>query len=260
MLSEHTVAEAARAAGLRAPVLFRPVTGSTNTDLWGMALQGAAEWTVIVAGQQTAGRGRLGRTWITPAGSVLHVSALLRPRLAAARAPVLTLAAGVAAAEACRTEGRVEVRCKWPNDLVVGDRKLGGILTEANVQGDHVEFVVIGTGVNLSQTALDFPRDLRDTATSIALSGGDPNEAGILGGYLRRLRKLYGDGDEGLGARVLEAYRPLCATIGRTVRALTLEGSAIEGVARSVGEHSELIVETPEGPRAIEFGEIVHLD
>jgi BirA family transcriptional regulator, biotin operon repressor / biotin---[acetyl-CoA-carboxylase] ligase len=259
MLTEHTVAEAATAAGLTARSHFLAVTGSTNTDLWRMAKEGAPEWTVVVAGRQTAGRGRLGRTWVTPSGTVLHVSLLLRPRLEPTSAPLLSLAAAVAAADACRTEGRIDVRCKWPNDLIVGERKLGGILTEANVQGDRVEFVVIGTGLNVSQTLDDFPADLRETATSVAREGGDPDAGRILSGYFRRLRDLYGNRGEGVGIRVLDPYRRLCATIGRSVRASTVDGSTIEGVARAVGETGELIVETRQGLRAVEFGEVAHL-
>jgi len=260
MLSEHTVAEAARAAGLTAPSRFIAVTGSTNTDVWRLAEQGAPEWTVVVAGRQTAGRGRLGRTWVTPAGAVLHVSLLLRPRLAPEGAPLLSLSAAVAAAEACRTAATIDVRCKWPNDLIVGLRKLGGILTEASVQGDRVEFVVVGTGVNVGQAAEDFPLELRDRATSVAREGGRAEPERLLESYLTRLRELYDGHQEGIGARVLDPYRRLCATIGRTVRASTVDGSIVEGKATAVGDGGELIVETPQGPRSVEFGEIAHLD
>jgi BirA family biotin operon repressor/biotin-[acetyl-CoA-carboxylase] ligase len=260
MLTEHTVGEAARAAGLTPPVHFADVTGSTNTDLWRLAEQGDPEWTVVVAARQEAGRGRMGRTWISIPGTSLHVSVLLRPAVAPSEAPLLSLAAAVSAAEACRTEGKVHVGCKWPNDLVAGGRKVGGILAEASVEGDRVAFVVIGTGVNVSQRPEDFPSDLRETATSIAREGGEMAAQAILRSYLAGLRRLYGEGGAGMTERVLEPYRALCTTLGRRVRAATVGGGTIEGVARAVGEGGELLVETVLGVQAVEFGEIAHLE
>jgi BirA family transcriptional regulator, biotin operon repressor / biotin---[acetyl-CoA-carboxylase] ligase len=260
MLTEHTVAEAASAAGVTAPVRFVPVTGSTNTDLWRLAERGAPEWTIVAAGRQEAGRGRLGRSWISLPGASLHVSILLRPTIAPDVSPLLTLAAAVAAAEACRSEGNVPVGCKWPNDLVAGGKKLGGILTEASVEGDRVAFVVIGTGVNVTQRAEDFPGELRDIATSIAREESDATVEAILRGYLTYLRRLYGQGGEGIAERALDPYRALCVTLGRRVRAATSERVAVEGVARAVGDGGELLIETASGRRAVQFGEVVHLE
>jgi BirA family biotin operon repressor/biotin-[acetyl-CoA-carboxylase] ligase len=260
MLTEHTVAEAASAAGVTAPVRFVPVTGSTNTDLWSLAERGAPEWTIVAAGRQEAGRGRLGRSWISLPGASLHVSILLRPTIAPDVSPLLTLAAAVAAAEACRSEGNVSVGCKWPNDLMAGGKKLGGILTEASVEGDRVAFVVIGTGVNVTQRAEDFPGELRGIATSIAREGSDATVEAILGSYLAALRRLYGQGGEGIAERALDPYRALCVTIGRRVRAATSEGGTVEGVARAVGDRGELLIETTNGRQAVQFGEVVHLE
>src|SRR5262245_36865901 len=167
MLSEHTVAAAALAAGIDAPVHFVAATGSTNTDLWRLAEDGAPEWTVLAAGTQRAGRGRLGRTWTSLPGESLFVSVLLRPGIDPSEAPLASLAAAVAMAEACRAAG-IDAGCKWPNDLVAGGRKLAGVLPEASVQGQALSFVVLGTGVNLSQVEKDFPQDLRALATSVA--------------------------------------------------------------------------------------------
>jgi BirA family biotin operon repressor/biotin-[acetyl-CoA-carboxylase] ligase len=260
MLTEHTVAAAAAAAGLLAPVHFVEVTGSTNTDLWTMAKGGAPEWTLVVAGRQEAGRGRLGRTWVSAPGASLHVSLLLRPRLGPLDAPLLSLAAAVAMAIACRHAGRIDVGCKWPNDLIAGNRKLGGVLTEASVRGTRLEFVIIGAGANVSQRAEDFPEGLRDTATSVAREGGANDASGILEGYLKKLHDLYGDGGQAIGSRVLEPYRRSCRTIGRRVRAITLGGHEVDGVARGIGDRGELIVQTETGSERVGFGEIRHLE
>ncbi len=259
MLSEHTVAAAALAAGIDAPVHFVSATGSTNTDLWRMAEDGAPEWTVLAAGTQDAGRGRLGRTWTSLPGESLLVSVLLRPRIEPPDAPLVSLAAAVAMAEACRGAG-IDVGCKWPNDLLADGRKLGGILPEASVQGPSLSFVVLGTGVNLSQADGDFPPELRAQATSVAREGGDPDPGPILERYLRRLEDLYGEHGRDLIARVLEPYRAACVTLGHRVRAITTTGTIVDGVARDVGPAGELIVETAGGPERVQFGEIRHLE
>ena len=259
MLSEHTVAAAALAAGIDASVHFAAATGSTNTDLWRLAEDGAPEWTVFAAGTQEAGRGRLGRSWTSLPGESLFVSVLLRPAVEPSDAPLVSLAAAVAMTRACRGAG-IGAGCKWPNDVVAGGRKLGGILPEASVQGQALSFVVLGTGLNGSQAEEDFPAELRAQATSVAREGGDPDLGPILERYLSRLRELYGDRGRDLGERVLEPYRAACVTLGHRVRAITTGGSIVDGVARDVGPAGELVVETPRGPERVQFGEIRHLE
>jgi BirA family biotin operon repressor/biotin-[acetyl-CoA-carboxylase] ligase len=255
MLTNHTVAEAARAAGIPVPARFLDVTGSTNSDVFEMAKHGAPEWTVLVAGQQEAGRGRLGRTWISTApGHSLHVSVLLRPRIEPARAPLLSLLAGVAAVEALQVAAALAAKCKWPNDVVAGVRKLGGVLSEASVDGGRLDFVVIGAGLNVMQRPEDFPEELRGSATSVVAEGGLAEIAALLEAYLDRLHVRY----ENLGD-VVEAYRPLCDSIGRMVKATTTDGTVIEGRAVAVGDDGQLLVETPAGLRPVDFGEVEHL-
>src|SRR6266542_5631761 len=123
MLSEHTVAEAAAAAGIDAPAHYFDVTGSTNSELVRMAEEGSPEWTILVAGQQEAGRGRLGRTWLSDPGSSLLLSVLSRPALLPRDAAIVTLGAWVCRALSVDEACGVPARCKWPNDLVAGERK-----------------------------------------------------------------------------------------------------------------------------------------
>jgi BirA family biotin operon repressor/biotin-[acetyl-CoA-carboxylase] ligase len=257
-LTQHIVAEAAEAAGISVPARFVEVTGSTNSDLAELAARGAPAWTVVVAGQQEAGRGRLGRSWVSRPGDSLLVSVLLRPRLDPSEAPVLSLAAAVAAAEACAVAA-VDARCKWPNDIVVGDRKLAGILPEAAVVGGRLEHVVIGVGVNVHQAERDFPEQLRARATSVAMEGGRVDEAVLLREFLAGLRRWI-EPNEGLRARVLLRYRELCSTLGRRVRAALGEDRAVEGVAIDIGNGGELVLQTTSRVEAIGFGEIVHLE
>jgi BirA family biotin operon repressor/biotin-[acetyl-CoA-carboxylase] ligase len=260
LVSEHSVADAARAADHPADVRFVAVTGSTNSDVLRLAGQGAPAWTAEVAGHQTGGRGRQGRPWVAPAGSSLLVSVLLRPGVEPADAPLLTLAAGLAAADACREAAAVEARCKWPNDVLVGDRKLAGILAEGRVQAGRLEHVVVGLGLNVAQGAEDFPPDLRDVATSIAREGGRADAPGLLAAYLRRLRaEVVGSMTRGGREALLAAYGGRCATIGRTVRVQRAGDADVEGLAVAVGPRGELMVDTGDAVVAVGFGEVHHL-
>jgi BirA family biotin operon repressor/biotin-[acetyl-CoA-carboxylase] ligase len=248
-------------------VRYTPATGSTNTDLLELATAGAPGWTVLVAGHQRAGRGRLSRSWHAPSGSSLLVSVLLRPTDAPPVAPFVSLAAAVAMAAALRAACRVEARCKWPNDLTAKGKKLGGILIEARVEGGRVAHVVVGAGVNVHQCRQDLPEPARSTATSVALEGGLPDTAGLLTGYLRGLRELWGYPGHGVDAPraapredVLTRYRALCETLGMRVRATTSDGRAVEGVATGIGPAGELRIAVDGGPPStVTFGEVVQL-
>ncbi len=259
MLSEHSVAEAARSAGIAAPVHFLKVTGSTNTDLFELGRQGAPEWTLVVAGEQRTGRGRLGRTWASLEGRSLLASILLRPRVAPSDAPLLSLLAAVCMVRAIRSTNGVDVMCKWPNDLVVGERKLGGILAEAHVHSERLSFVVIGTGVNVAEQPDDFPPEIKRTATSILMEGGRVYGVALLREYLRELRGLYTPTGENLRTDVLDTYRAMSATIGRDVVATTASGQRIEGRATGIDDRGELLVKSGPRTEAIGFGEVVHL-
>jgi len=259
-ITEHTVAQAARQSGIPGRVRYVERTGSTNADLLGEAAAGAPEWTVLVAGEQTAGRGRLGRTWVSKPRRSLMVSVLLRPSVEAERAPLLSVAAGVALVDALGSACDIAARCRWPNDLVVGGRKLGGILSEAVFAGGRLDHVVVGTGINLLQAAEDFPDDLRTPATSVALEGGRPHGPALLRDYLRALATRYGDRGVGLTQALIDAYREVSDTLGRTVRAQLSPGELVEGVAEDIGPSGELVIRTDHGERRIAFGEILHLD
>ena len=145
---------------------------STNDALRRLAGQGAADRTVVVAGEQTAGKGRRGRVWDSPAGLGLYVSVLFRPGGSARNSALWTLAASVAAAKACRRAGAPEVTIKWPNDLVWMGRKLGGILAEARTTGGTLDEIVVGAGLNLLHGPDDFPPALAAVATSLRLATG----------------------------------------------------------------------------------------
>jgi BirA family biotin operon repressor/biotin-[acetyl-CoA-carboxylase] ligase len=257
MMSEAAVRAAASAAGIDAPVRYDEVTGSTNAVALELAEAGAPEWTLVAAGHQTSGRGRLGRTWEDVAGRALLVSLVLRPGLDQPRLGLIPLLAGASAAAACREVADVPVACKWPNDLVLEavDRdaatpaKVGGILVEGRGAGDRLRYLVLGVGINVGETPAGVPGAAAVPARPPAL----------LEAFLRVLRARYVPGAPGFASMVLAAYRPLSVTLGRTVRA-SAAGGRIEGRAVDLDEAGGLIVEQADGVRrTVAFGEVEHV-
>jgi BirA family biotin operon repressor/biotin-[acetyl-CoA-carboxylase] ligase len=160
------------------------ITGSTNDDLRELAEQGAGNLTTVIAEEQTAGRGRRGRTWVGAPEKSLHLSALVRPddTSCLTAAPIRV---GMAVATALQERTGVTTRVKWPNDLDVNGRKLGGILCES-VLGEK-PFIVVGIGINVYQTHDDFPADVAARATSVRLEGGRPDRADVAGAVIAAL-------------------------------------------------------------------------
>ena len=249
-LGQDSLRRAVLAAGIDVAPTWLEETSSSNDDALRLAEAGAPEWTVVATGHQVAGRGRLGRSWSDVPGASLLASVLLRPAVAPEQAPLLTLLAAVAMVEAC---GLPSMGSKWPNDLVVSDRKVGGILAEAAIAQGRLRHVVIGTGLNILTSGL--PGDL--TSTSVAAEGGEPDAEGILSRYLRALKGEYEY--HSFPERVVARYASVCSTLGRRVRATSVGGTAIEGLARDLDERGSLLVETETGTAPVAFGEVVHL-
>lgn len=249
MLSEDALRRALERIGMDAPVRFDEVTGSTQETALRLAAEGAPEWTLVAAGHQTRGRGRLGRSWEDLEGGALLLSIVLRPDLPADRGGLLTLLAGWAMATACRDLGRA-VACKWPNDLLLGEAKVGGVLGESELHADRFAHVALGVGVNLGGAP-------SDVAGAAAL---DVEDEALLGAFLGHLAARYEPGHPAFAGAVLEGYRTVSATIGRHVRAITGEGHlGVAGEAVDVDETGSLIVRTESGLKAIGFGEVEHL-
>ncbi|MFE3770532.1 biotin--[acetyl-CoA-carboxylase] ligase [Streptomyces sp. NPDC057579] len=239
-----------------------PATGSTNTDLAERAAAGdLREGAVLVAEEQSAGRGRLDRRWSAPPRSGLFLSVYLTPTVPPARWGWLPLLTGVATATAIARSAGVDTALKWPNDLLVtvdGDeRKTGGILAERAGDG-----VVVGIGLNVSLTADELPVA---TAGSLALAGAHHTDRDpLLRAVLRSLEDWYGawqttQGDPAL-CRLQEAYAAGCATLGRNVRAHLPGDRSIEGEAVALDADGRLVLATPDGTRqAVDAGDIVHL-
>lgn len=210
-------------------------TGSTNERARELAAGGAPHGTVVTAGEQTAGRGRQGRTWVAPPDSSVLMSVVLR-----GFRELLPLAAAVAVCEALPVPARV----KWPNDVWVGGRKVAGILVEGRPQED---WTVLGIGINVS--ASEFPAELRDAATSLRLAGSNISNEEVLGRLLVSLDRWL----ECSAAEVLAAWRSLDALQGSDVR-----WAAGSGRAAGINDAGALLVDTASGQVALDAGE-VHL-
>lgn len=233
------------------------VTGSTNADVAAAARAGAAEGLVVVAEEQRAGKGRLDRSWTSPPRAGLTFSMLFRPPVEPARWPLLSLLVAAAASYACLDRTEVAVRLKWPNDLVVSDRKLAGVLAE--VAGGAV---VVGVGLNVSTRRDELPRT---DATSLELERGDGSDpvdrSPLLLAILRAVGTAYQKWvREGCPPEVvLGPYRALSSTLGREVRAELPGGGVLEGVALDVGDAGQLIVDNGDGRHELAAGDILHL-
>ena len=260
MLSQDSLEEVVGGAGIDAPPRYLYETPSTNAVALALADEGAPEWTVVASGHQTAGRGRLGRSWASAPGRSLLFSLVLRPPLPPERAPLLSLLAAAEMVDACPQPPDEPVRAKWPNDLLIGERKVGGILPEAGVEGSRLRHLVLGIGVNVSMTEDDFPEEIMVTATSLALEGVSIEPEDLLGRFLSGFRAASRPIDPDFGVHVVARYQGVCATIGRRVRARTVAGDEVEGLAVEVGPDGSLVVESEGERRAVAFGEVVHLD
>ncbi len=235
---------------------------STNQVVAELACEGAPEGVVVVADHQSAGRGRRGRSWDAPPGSSVLVSVLLRPGATLADAPQLvSMMAGVAAVDACTAAAGFQPRLKWPNDVVVGGRKLGGILVELVGAPPAGGVVVVGIGLNVSWPR-PFPRHLGDTAVDATEVAGRPVEReAVLTALLVELDRWY-DTVMSPGGRLelLARYRDLCDTPGRRVRVEMPEGTVVEGLAEEVGADGALAVQTAHGRVEVRAGDVVHLN
>ena len=229
---------------------------STNNYLKALALSGAPAGTAVVANAQTAGRGRLGRSFHSPADEGIYLSFLLRPDCGAEAAPQLTAWAAAAMCGAVEAASGLRPGIKWVNDLVVKGRKLSGILTEMSVEAEsgHIQFVVLGVGINVSQSV--FPPELSDIATSISMeSGRHISRCELAAEMIRALDGLSRDFPTEK-PRYLEAYRRDCAILGREL-SYTLNGRSVSARAESIDDDFGLTVQRSDGAReTLRAGEV----
>lgn len=227
-------------------IFYKDITGSTNQDMKELAAKGALEGTVICAKMQTEGRGRRGRSWVSEKGDSLLFSLLLRPDIAPGKAPQITLLMALAVTKVLRKQCDLDAKIKWPNDVVIGKKKVCGILTEMYLDGTKTDYIVVGCGINVNQAAM--PEEIKGSATSLYLESNcvfavedllqrvlwefeTYYELFLENGDLTPHRKEY---DEWLVSRDAE------------VRVLDPKGE-YTGVSRGINENGELLVELEDG-------------
>jgi BirA family biotin operon repressor/biotin-[acetyl-CoA-carboxylase] ligase len=237
-------------AGLRFghPVHLFEQIGSTNDEARRLAEGGAAEGLVVIAEEQLAGRGRAGRRWYTPPGTNLAFSLVLRPDVPPVLAPRLTMLASVAVCEAVEQVAGLPARLKWPNDVLVGGKKAGGILLESSLAGDRMDYAVLGIGLNVAQAPpaelVDFPATALD-----AEAGRTVDRLGLLRAILERLDAQYGALTSTDQDALLAAWRKRLVWIGEMVVARTPEGE-VQGRAAGTDAYGALLVGLDSGETA----------
>ena len=229
---------------------------STNTEAKRLAAKGAPHGTVLIADHQNGGRGRMGRSFHSPKGVGLYLSVLLRPKCPARELMHLTCATAVAACDAVEQATGLHPGIKWTNDLVIGRKKLGGILTELSLGADgKMEYAIIGIGINCSQNANDFPEEIANIATSLSLSTGQTiDRASVAAALVKALAAMA----ENLHkpAEFLNRYRANCITLGQEIS--LVRGEEIRhGRALDIDAQGALLVEFPDGhTEAVNSGEV----
>lgn len=230
---------------LRGPVHHFDLLASTNDLAKELGAQGAPEGALVVAEAQSAGRGRLGRSWDSPPGVGLYVSLLLRPPLPPEEMPQITLTAAVAGVRALRRAAGLTTEIKWPNDLLLHGKKAGGILTEMETESDRIRYLVLGWGLNVNNP--DFPPELASTATSLHLATGRTfSRVAILRAWLEDLEALYDRFLAGDFPRILQEWKQHAVTLGREVE--VLQGTRrLRGQAVDVDADGSLLLKQPSG-------------
>lgn len=237
-------------------VVFYEKTDSTNLRAKLAAGEGAGDGTLFVADRQTAGRGRRGRNWESPGGVNLYFTLLLRPEFAPDTASRVTLVMGLAVAEVIQEHCGLDANVKWPNDVVVGGKKVCGILTELGLQGSNIDYLVVGVGINVGRQ--EFPQEIATTATSlVAEKDSEIDRTELLARVLERFEVLYDEFKRTGDLHSLrERYEACLINRNREVRVLDPKGE-YTGMARGISTDGELLVERADGSvEAVYAGEV----
>ncbi len=232
---------------------------STNAYAAGLAKAGAREGTVIIAGMQNAGYGRMNRHWVSPKGG-LWLSIILRPNITPKDAPILTLMGACAVVKTLKSTLGIDAKIKWPNDVLISGRKVCGILTEMRTRGSDIDFVILGLGVNANFRVRDMPEDMRDTATTLSTECGEDISVGeVLNSLIVDIDCLYDKLLSRGSEFIIEMWKSRSDTLGQHVR-ITAVKDSIEGTAMDVDESGALLVKTGDGElKTILAGDCVYL-
>lgn len=237
-------------------VAFYSVIDSTNNKAKRLAEEGAVHGTLVIADEQTGGRGRRGRVWKMPPHSSIAMTLIVRPELPPQKASMLTLVMGLAAASACRELLGLPAGIKWPNDVVIGGKKISGILTEMSADMDDIHYVVIGIGINVNIE--EFPEEIRETATSLSQQAGhEINRAEVICLCMKYFEQYYENFMEtGDLSGLKDRYHEILLNLNTEVRVLE-PGNEHCGISRGINDRGELLVEKEDGTvEAVYAGEV----
>lgn len=238
-------------AGLKTRIIGRDIayqkeTPSTQEIAKALAAQGVAEGTIVVAETQSKGRGRVGRQWSSPQGGV-YFSIILRPDMNPSEALRLPLVAGVAVAKTIKRNTKLDPRLKWPNDIMIDGKKIGGILTEMNAEMDRLDWVIIGIGLNVNMSQQSFPADVEGTATSLMEAvGKSVPRVKLLQDILAEFETLYNELMKSGFETIRMKWKALSNTIGEKV-VVTLPNGQIKGVAVDIDADGALMLAKDDG-------------
>lgn len=234
-----------RAGPFGIAIHYRPQVGSTNSMARELAADGAPEGTVVITDEQICGRGRLARHWVAPPNTSLLMSVIFRPRLLPEQANRLLIACGLALAEACEAVAGVRVDVKWPNDLLIDGKKVAGILAESAIEGERLDWVIVGAGLNVHQVFT--PTDpLSGKATSLHMeTGKEHDRAVLLAQVLARLNDWHALVEQNV---LIAAWRARCRMLGQPIQVET-PGGILEGIAEDIDATGALWLRDVEGRR-----------
>lgn len=255
LLSEAAILNGLTTKYIGRQLVYLEKTGSTNTVAKKLAASGAAEGTVVIAEEQTGGRGRLTRSFWSPYGKGLWFSVILRPDFPPMEVSKMTLLAAVAICKALRAQGLSGCGIKWPNDILVNGKKLVGILTELNASVEKINYIVMGIGINTSITEKDLPAELQGILTSLALEGVQADRAALLQAVLKELEDLYEVAKHDGFAPVLALWKELSCMLGKEVTVTSINRS-FSGKALDLDENGNLLVQTENGLEKVLAGDV----
>lgn len=223
--------------------------GSTNDLAKDMAAQGAPAGTVILADSQTKGRGRMGRSFVSPPGVGIYLSIILRPSLPPIRLSLLTLASGVAVARAITAVTGLKASLKWPNDLLINNKKAVGILTEGKIEDNRMSFLIIGIGINVNNDSTHFPSDLLQLVTSLKIEMGEPiSRTALVTKLLQQMERSYLQLEAGDEEGIIREWSNYSDTLGKWIR-VSSQNRVTEGLAERVDETGALVLRRSDGQR-----------
>ncbi|MDK2800770.1 MAG: BirA family transcriptional regulator [Clostridiales bacterium] len=228
-------------------IYFDTVT-STNTIAKEIAGKDCQDGTVVIADQQTGGKGRLGRNWSSPPHTGIWMSIVLRPDILPFQAPFITILAALAVARSIKQVAQIAPKIKWPNDIILNRKKVCGILTEMSAEIERINYIVVGIGINVNMDAEDFSPEIREMATSIKMVTGQAVQRKVLvRKILENFEEIYVNANNSnLKNELMDEYRKYSLTLGSRVK-VVYKNQEIKGTAVEVTDEGELIIETDDG-------------